>query len=178
MVNKNVQNSVILLLGSNMGNRAQYIELALSELRHAGCVVLKQSRCFETESWGFQSEHFINQGIQIETKLPAHELLALTQDIERKNGRTKKAGIGYEARSLDIDIIFFNDEVIESTDLKVPHPRMHSRRFVLEPLNDIIPGYRHPVLRKNINMLLNECTDSGKVKPIKKCITEEQEKLQ
>ncbi len=152
-------------MGSNIGDRMGYINDAIEALKETGCSIIQKSRCFESESWGFQSEWFINLGVQLSTHLSAHEFLKLTQDIERKGGRRKKSKNGYDARTLDIDIIFFNEQIIETPDLTIPHPRMHERRFVLEPLNDIIPGYKHPVLSKNTNTLLNECVDNGLVRP-------------
>ena len=106
--------------------------------------------------------NFLNQALVVETALTAHEVLAAAMDIESELGRRRPQGGAagpkgervYHSRTMDIDIIFYNDEVIDTPELTVPHPRMHERRFVLEPLAEIIPEYRHPVLKKTVREMV------------------------
>lgn len=123
------------------------------------------SNVYETEPWGFQAEPFLNQSVSVLTPLNPEQVLEETQAMERLLGRKKKtspAG-GYSSRTIDIDLIFFNDDIISTDYLQIPHPRMAERRFVLATLKDIIPEYVHPVLKKNILTLYEECEDTSEV---------------
>lgn len=159
------QNKATILMGSNMGDRVSYMKFAIQALEQSEIKVIQQSSYFESEAWGFDSEPFINQAIVCETVLTPHQLLTLLQIIERKAGRTIKSTNGYAARTLDLDIIFFNHQIVNNTDLTIPHPRIQERKFGLLPLNEIIPQYKHILLQKTIAQLTEECSDSGKVAP-------------
>jgi len=150
-----------LLSGSNLGDRAANLQSAMALImEHAGKIT-GYSAVFESPAWGFEHPApFLNQAIEIETSLSAELLLSTLLGIERKCGR-KRSGGGYEARTLDIDILFYDDIIIETADLSIPHPRLQLRRFALLPMSVIAPGLQHPLLGKSIRELLDECPDDS-----------------
>lgn len=153
-----------LLLGSNMGNKKALLQEARSLLQEKAGKIIGQSSLYESEPWGFEAhEWFINQVIIIETPLRPNELLFAAQTIEERLGRVRAQTEGYVSRPIDIDILFYNNEIIESPALTVPHPLLQNRRFTLLPLAEIVPEYKHPVLNKTIEKLLAECSDTGNV---------------
>lgn len=163
-------NRVALLIGGNQGDRRALMAQARELIGERIGRVVAASGVYESEPWGtFGSENgelgvgnFLNQALVVETALTAHEVLAAAMDIESELGRRRPQGGAagpkgervYHSRTMDIDIIFYNDEVIDTPELTVPHPRMHERRFVLEPLAEIIPEYRHPVLKKTVGEMV------------------------
>ncbi len=151
-------NRVALLIGGNQGDRQALIQQATALIQERIGTVAAASRIYETAPWGtFDSPqpNFFNRGLLVETTLTAHEVLRAALAIEAELGRVRKAGSRlYSGRPMDIDLIFYNDEVIETPELTIPHPRMHQRQFVLEPLAEIMPEYRHPVLHKTVHELL------------------------
>lgn len=148
-------NRACIAFGSNIGNREQYINRAIQKLSEDGCIIKKVSRFYETEPYGYtDQEKFTNGALCIETELSSQELLKLLMNIEAAIGRVRT--IRWGPRVIDLDIIFFNDETIDEDNLKVPHPDMHNRKFVLEPLCEICPEYIHPILNKSIKVLLDE----------------------
>lgn len=141
---------VFLGLGSNLGNKEEHIRKAISLIGERVGTVLRQSTLIETEPWGFESENrFLNGVILCETELTPRQLLKITQKIERDLGRKKKSASThsshlssltshlYKDRPIDIDILLYDDLVIDEPDLKIPHPLMHQRDFVMIPLNEI-----------------------------------------
>lgn len=151
-------NTAFLLIGGNLGNRTQHLGKARS-LIHQRCGNITQtSSLYETAAWGdVEQAAFLNQVLKIQTPLPATTLLNCLLAAEQKMGRVRRQKSG--PRTIDIDLLFFNDDKIEAPGLQVPHPRLHLRRFVLEPLNEIAPGLIHPVFNKPISQLLVECED-------------------
>lgn len=162
-----------LLIGGNQGDRHLLIQQATEQIRQRIGSVVSFSRIYETEPWGtFEEENgerkvenFLNQALLVATPLTAHEALREALDIEKDLGRQRPqassfgATLGahtYHSRPIDIDLIFFDHDVIDTPDLVIPHPRMHLRRFVLEPLAEIMPDYVHPVLKKTVRALLKE----------------------
>lgn len=173
MYHKRVSNKAVLLLGSNLGDRLAHLSFACEELKKSGIEIAVKSNHYETEAWGFSGGAFINQAIVVETTLLPLQLLDLTQNIEQKSGRTShNHESAYESRTLDVDILFFNDQIIENERLMVPHPKIHIRRFALEPLNEICASYKHPVLMKTIEELKDECPDGSVVTEIPPIISE------
>jgi deoxyguanosine kinase len=153
-----------LSLGGNLGNRLENLEKTRHALNEQCGKIVQASGIYETEAWGHNSKRkYLNQVVELQTKLNPHALLRKTQQIEKKLGRSR-ASKGYSNRPADIDILFFNEEVIDSANLKVPHPRLHVRNFVLVPLSDIAEKYKHPVLNKSVNALLKKSSDQLAVK--------------
>jgi 2-amino-4-hydroxy-6-hydroxymethyldihydropteridine diphosphokinase len=119
---------------------------------------------YETGPWGFKSgKKFLNRVLGVETVLNPSDLLERILKIESDLGRIR-SGKGYSSRIIDIDILFFGDEIINEGSIVIPHPHLHERKFVLVPLNDIAPEFVHPVLKKTVEELLSLCTDKGKVR--------------
>ena len=158
-------NNIVLLLGGNIGDTRGYLRNALTLLEQYMGFISQQSYFYKTASWGYHSNDFINIGLVIETSKNAEECLNITQDIEDELGRIKEDSSDvYSDRTLDIDIIFYNDLIFKTEKLTIPHPRMHERNFVLQPLVEMIPEFEHPVLKKTISELANNCTDTSKAR--------------
>ena len=155
-----------LLLGSNRGNKALLLEKAVERLNSISLKPVISSSLFESEPWGFNAkEWFLNKAVLIETDLSPEVLLSQILNIEKELGRVR--GIlkeGYESREIDIDILLYDNLVIDSDFLTIPHPRMHLRKFVLEPLMEIASNIEHPVFCKTINELCKICPDKSIVK--------------
>lgn len=153
-------NNAYLLLGGNLGNLLRTFSQAIATIgMHAGTVV-RQSSLFESEPWGMGSaEVFMNQAVEITTELDPYSLLQVLFRIESDFGRIRNT-TAPESRTLDIDILLFNDIIYNKKNLVIPHPRLHQRRFALMPLAQIAPEKVHPVLGKSIETLFRECTDT------------------
>ena len=157
--------NVYLLLGSNLGDRQAYLKEAIAHIENEIAPVVKASAIYKTQSWGkTDSPDYLNQVILIHTDLSANILLRKLLNIEWIIGRTREEKWG--ARIIDIDILFYGDEIINQPDLQVPHPHLHTRRFTLEPLAELASTLIHPLLQKNILQLKNELTDSLIVKKL------------
>jgi len=157
-----MKNLVYLLLGGNQGNVKESFAQTLALIEeHVGNVV-DGSPVYKTEPWGFQSDSpFLNQVIMVKTNLEPDQLLKMIFMIEEKMGRKRNYSEGkYTSRPIDIDILFYNDLVIESEELIVPHPRLHKRNFTLIPLNDLSPDFCHPLLKKTVAELVLSCDDT------------------
>ena len=156
----------VLLLGGNQGDRYMYLSKAEKFIaKQIGCI-RKRSSIYETEAWGFDSDDaFLNQVIVVETKFSPFELLNKTQRIEKILGRVRPAhSHGYVSRNIDIDILFYDNEIIETPNLQIPHLQLHHRRFTLEPLSEILPFWVHPILNLSVEQLAQNCQDKAKVK--------------
>lgn len=159
----NTLNQVYLSIGSNIGKRYLNLQKALLAIGKND-LILKVSAIYENAAVGFEGEDFLNACVYLETKSSASELLFKLQKIEHDLGRKKKESDGYASRKIDLDIIYFNDAIINGGGLTIPHPRMAERNFVLKPLSDIAPQFYHPVLHKDTRNLLQECKDKSKLK--------------
>lgn len=144
-----------LALGTNIGNKRRNMITAAALLAERVGDVLALSGFYETDPWGFQSENtFLNAALQLETSLSPLELLKATQEIEIEMGRTQKSNGAYHDRIIDIDILLYEDLVLQTPELTLPHPLMHERLFVMEPLAEIAPNVIHPVFKKPVISLL------------------------
>lgn len=154
----NQEDTIYFGLGTNEGNKEENIRGAIEELSHLLGTPTAVATIIETEPWGFQSDNsFLNTVVAFKSTLAPEEILKATQEIERRLGRTKKSFDGcYSDRPIDIDILLYGSRVIESELLTIPHPLLHKRLFVLQPLAQIAPQVIHPTLGKSITRLLKE----------------------
>ena len=158
-----------LLIGGNEGNRLAWLADACANIEGSAGLILRLSSFYETAAWGkIDQDDFLNQALQIQTPLDAPALMDALLQIEEKMGRRRMEKWG--SRLIDIDILFFNDEIIRTPRLVVPHPEIQNRRFALAPMEEIAPLYIHPVLHKSIRDLLAECPDKLDVKKISSII--------
>lgn len=157
-------NVVYLSLGSNQGDRMQWIQKAIVLLNENCGPIIKMSSIYETAAWGLTEQpNFLNMVVELETTKAATELLTEIHHIEHLLGRQREVKWGQ--RTLDIDILLFNDEIIDLPGLSVPHPYLHQRLFTLKPLAEIAAGFVHPRLNKSIGeLLLDTHDDLGVVK--------------
>lgn len=148
-------------IGTNLGDREGFLNKAIENIGNLAGRVITLSKIYETESWGFRTENkFLNMVIGIETKLSPGTLLKRLLQIETLMGR-ERSSEGYASRTIDLDILLYDELVIRKPDLRIPHPLIQDRKFVLVPLCDIVPEMIHPVLKKTFAMLLKECDDTG-----------------
>ncbi|MDJ1502945.1 2-amino-4-hydroxy-6-hydroxymethyldihydropteridine diphosphokinase [Xanthocytophaga agilis] len=148
-----------LLLGTNLGDRKLNIESAIFQIENQIGAIVSRSSVYETEPWGVTNQpNYWNQVVQLNTQLTPQDVLNTIHKIERELGRERR--IRWEARLIDIDILYINDWVLEEENLVVPHPRIADRRFVLAPLTEIAPDFVHPVWNKTNQELLTACNDS------------------
>jgi 2-amino-4-hydroxy-6-hydroxymethyldihydropteridine diphosphokinase len=155
---------VFLGIGTNLGERGTNIKEAVTAIGKNIGTVLQCSSLYETEPWGFKSENqFLNMVLEVETELTPSGVLGAILMIEAFLGRSRD-GKQYSSRVIDIDILLYEDMIIDEVSLKVPHPLMHERRFVLMPLCEIAAEVVHPVLKKSIGALLESCDDKSEVK--------------
>lgn len=146
-----------LALGTNIGNKRRNMITAAALLAERVGDVLALSGFYKTEPWGFQSENtFLNAALQLETSLSPLGLLEATQQIEVEMGRTQKSNGTYHDRIIDIDILLYDDLILQTPELTLPHPLMQDRRFVMEPLLEIAPNVVHPVFKKTVVSLMRE----------------------
>ena len=171
------QYQVILSLGSNQGNRLATIQSCIDLIHSELATVVKVSKIYETPAWGFESEPFYNTAILIHTSKSAQKILNQVLKVEKKLGRIRSKDSGYQARIIDVDIIAFDEEVISTETLQIPHPLMQNRKFVLQPMLDLGLNWEHPTLKKSVVQLLAQTEDTSEIKEVQS-INSPIEKLQ
>jgi 2-amino-4-hydroxy-6-hydroxymethyldihydropteridine diphosphokinase len=155
-------NHVYLMIGGNIGNRLDNLENARNSINKRCGPIQKQSSIYETEAWGMKEQPaFYNQALCIETTLSPQDLMVMLLTIEESMGRERLIPLG--PRTIDLDIIYYNQTIIETADLIIPHPRLELRNFVLAPLVEIAPDFEHPILKKNNFQLYEASSDSSVV---------------
>jgi 2-amino-4-hydroxy-6-hydroxymethyldihydropteridine diphosphokinase len=155
-------NEAYLLMGGNVGERLIYLEKAAKALENSCGNIVSSSRVYETEAWGTgTTESFLNQALVLHTPMEAAELMQALLEIEEKLGRIRT--VKYGPRTIDLDILLFNNDIINQQNLVIPHPELHNRRFALQCLHDIAPEKTHPLFQKTISELLTLTNDPLKV---------------
>jgi len=158
-------NNVFLLLGSNLGHRKQLLQQAIKHIEAQIGIVTISSSIYETQSWGKADlPNYLNQVILVQTNLPAQTVLKKILAIEQEMGRVREEKWG--SRTIDIDILFYNSDIISEPGLHIPHPELQNRRFTLEPLAEIAPQFIHPVLNVTILRLKNDLKDNLLIKKL------------
>ena len=155
------QHQVVLSLGSNQGSRLENLERSLEMIHREIGTIIKVSNLYESPSWGFDSDAFYNCAVVIHTFASAHQILEQILNIEKRLGRLRGDTLGYQSRNIDIDLIVFDEEIIDTVELQIPHPLMQNRRFVLLPMLDLNLDWIHPVLHKKTAELLEVSPDKS-----------------
>jgi 2-amino-4-hydroxy-6-hydroxymethyldihydropteridine diphosphokinase len=156
-------NQAYILLGTNLGDKKANLQQAILSISANLISIVSYSGIYETAAWGnTNQDNFYNQVIEVNTELSATDLLKTLLQIETQMGRVRNQK--WEARIIDLDILYYNHEIIDTENLKVPHPYLHVRRFTLAPLVQIAPEFLHPVFNKTNTALLENCSDNSDVK--------------
>lgn len=155
------QHQVILSIGSNQGNRLDNMERSLEMIHREIGTIIKVSKLYETPSWGFDSDAFYNCALVLHTFASAHKILEQILNIEKRLGRVRGDTLEYQSRIIDIDLITFDETIIDTEELHIPHPLMQNRRFVLLPMLELNLDWMHPVLHKKIPELLEISPDQS-----------------
>lgn len=150
-------------IGSNLGDRLSFLRAALREMRRRSCRVRRVSSVYETEPVGYtEQDWFLNAVVEVETTLDLHAFYSLLKQIEKEVGR--RPAVRWGPREIDLDLLLFGEETIQEEHLRLPHPHLHERRFVLEPFAEIAPDQKHPTLDKTVRELLGTLEDSSEVR--------------
>ena len=160
------QHRVIFSIGSNIGNRLSYLQKAIEALHEKVGWIVHVSSVYETPAWGFTSTPFLNAALVLHTYKSPEQIRPLFLEIENSLGRKREDQSGYAARTIDIDLIAFDELQLQTKDLSIPHPLMEKRKFVLAPILEIAPHWIHPVLKKNTQALFDECEDASEIKAV------------
>ena len=151
-----------LSLGSNLGNRKNNLNEAIFHLKSKAGLIINTSKVYESEPWGLKDQKFfLNQVIKLKTSFSPQDLLKCCKNIEIKMGRSKS--IKWGARNIDIDILYFSKLILNEDDLKIPHPLIQERKFVLLPLNELNKTFNHPTLNKTNSKMLEDCSDNSNI---------------
>ena len=157
------QHQVMVSLGSNQGNRLSLIESCIVLIHNEVAVVVKVSKIYETPAWGFESDPFYNCVLLLHTSKAPQKLLNQLLKVEKKLGRVRNQVAEYQPRPIDIDILAFDEEIVATETLQIPHPMLQKRKFVLQPLLDLDSNWEHPILKKSVAQLLAETEDDSPI---------------
>lgn len=159
--------TAVILLGGNTGNVPLTFRTCIQDFEDEGYLIFDISSIYQSSAWGYESENlYYNQLIVLHTNNNAQELLADSLAIENKLGRIRTSSTDYSDRPIDIDIMFYESDVVSEVDLIIPHPRLHLRKFCLVPLMEIMPNFVHPGFNKTIAQLMEECADKSTVQQL------------
>ena len=165
------QHQIILSLGSNQGKRLENILSCIDLIHNEVATVIKVSKVYETPAWGFESEPFYNCVVYVHTTKSAQKILNQVLKVEKKLGRIRSKEKKYQARIIDIDLISFDEEIIATENLQIPHPLMQDRKFVLQPMLDLGLNWEHPFLKKSVAQLLLQTDDNNEIKVVSSIIS-------
>ncbi|UTW64488.1 2-amino-4-hydroxy-6-hydroxymethyldihydropteridine diphosphokinase [bacterium SCSIO 12741] len=155
---------VLISLGSNLGSWEAVQQLALDEIEARIGRLERLSQVYRTEPWGVKDQpYFKNQVVLVHTRLSAPEVLNQLLNIEKECGRDREKEDRWGPRSLDLDILFYGNEQVADSNLEIPHPRLHQRKFILIPLSEVAPDLIHPITAQSVREMLDYCTDDSKV---------------
>jgi len=155
-------NIIYIQIGSNIGDRKSNIQKSMLQIETKLGKICCSSKIYESSPWGYtKQKDFLNSVIKVESDFNPFETLEILQEIENNLGRVRKKK--WDERIIDLDILLFNEQIINTVNLTIPHQYIQERNFVLVPLNEIAPSYKHPKYNKSISCLLNECKDLEKV---------------
>ena len=160
------QHQVVLSLGSNQGNRLENIQACITLIHKNIGTVIRVSKLYETPAWGFESDAFYNCAILLHTAFSSEKILEKILETEKQLGRVRNEQQGYQARVIDIDIIAFDEVILETEKLHIPHPQMQNRLFVLLPMLDLNTDWLHPKLQKSTSELIKETNDKSECKAV------------
>ena len=154
-----------LLFGSNQGDKLQLLEQACNYINNRCGMLVERSSLYNSEPWGFEAEEwFLNVLLVVETELDPDTLMDRLMDIERELGRVRHPEIeGYTSRTVDLDILYYGDQIVRTAKVTAPHPRLPERRFALMPLCELVPDFLHPESGLSQQQLLEKCHDTSKV---------------
>ena len=155
------QHQVVLSIGINQGNRLENLESCINLIHQEVGTVIKVSKLYETPAWGFESDAFYNCALLLHTASSAQKILNQVLKVEKQLGRIRSNKDGYQSRIIDVDLIIYDDEIIESEKLQVPHPLMQNRNFVLLPISDLKLDWKHLVFQKSISELIAVSPDDS-----------------
>ncbi len=155
--------TIHFLLGSNLGNPTENLKLGIERIEKRVGLLIKKSSVYQTAAWGKPDQpDFFNQVVQVKTNLSPTQVLEIILSIESDLGRQRNEK--WDARTIDIDILYFGNQIINSSNLLVPHASLHLRKFALIPLVELAPDFIHPIFKKSNRVLLEECSDNLPVK--------------
>ena len=162
----NQPKNIYISIGSNKGDKFKNLQVAINAIHQRIGHVLSISKVYKTPAMGFEGEEFYNACLFVEVWLKPKAVMQLLLNIEKDLGRKRANAKGYESRTIDLDIVFCDDEIINTELLTIPHPEMHKRKFVLKPLADIAPQIVHPKKKMDVIELLNKCKDKSEIEPL------------
>ncbi|MBT8376780.1 MAG: 2-amino-4-hydroxy-6-hydroxymethyldihydropteridine diphosphokinase [Winogradskyella sp.] len=158
--------NVFIALGSNKGLKFEHLQKALQCIHNEIGLIRSISKVYQTAAKGFDGDDFLNACVKVETSLKPKKVLSQLLKIEKQLGRVRKKSDVYESREIDLDILLYDDQIIDDKSVTIPHPRLQDRKFVLAPLNDIAKAVIHPKLNKTIEELVAECSDKSQIEPL------------